>query len=141
MPRIARRIFVAAPAEFVWDMVVDFAQWHPRLRHYPNGPEASAELVVTVVSRDDEAMTLSYSMPEPPFPISGHRATILVEPQQPLSSHVTWSADFDADPEILLDLEDKLGDDIFDLALDRLAATAQEAHGAAQIAANVYAVG
>lgn len=138
MPRITRRTFVAAPAEFVWGFVEDFAEWHPKLRHYPDGPEAPADLVVTVISRDDEAMTLCYSMPEPPFPITGHKATIQVERTQPLSSHVTWSADFDADPEILFDLEDQLGDDIFVLALDRLATSAQETHGAAQVAANVY---
>lgn len=134
MPRIARRTFVAAPAEWVWAMVDDFGQWHPRLRKSPGAPKDSPELVVTVVERDEERMTLSYSMPEPPFPITGHKATIVVEPSDERTSHVTWAADFDADPAIIQELEDQVGDDIFVQALDRLATTAQETYGAQQIA-------
>ena len=134
MPRISRKTFVAAPADSVWELVGDFAQWHPRLRSAPDGPEASPELVVTVVERNDNAMTLSYSMPEPPFPITGHKATIQVEASDAKTSHVTWSADFDADPAILQELEDRLGNDIFEEALDRLATTAQNTYGAAQVA-------
>lgn len=134
MPRITRTTFVAAPASSVWELVGDFAQWHPRLRTAPDGPEASPELVVTVVEHNDEAMTLSYSMPEPPFPITDHKATILVEPSDLKTSHVTWSADFDADPAILQELEDQVGNDIFEQALDRLATTAQDTYGASQVA-------
>ena len=79
MPRITRKTFVAAPADVVWQLAGDFAEWHPKLRIYADGPEASPELVVTVVDRDDAGMTLSYHMPDPPFPIANHRATILVE--------------------------------------------------------------
>lgn len=136
MPRISRKTFVAAPADLVWELVGNFAQWHPRLRSAPDGPEASPELVVTVVERNDKAMTLSYSMPEPPFPITGHKATIQVEASDAKTSHVTWSADFDADPAILQELEDRLGNDIFEEALDRLATTAQNTYGAAQVAKN-----
>lgn len=134
MPRITRTTFVAAPASSVWELVGDFAQWHPRLRTAPDGPEASPELVVTVVEHNEETMTLSYSMPEPPFPITDHKATILVEPSDPKTSHVTWSADFDADPAILQELEDQVGNDIFEQALDRLATTAQDTYGAEQVA-------
>lgn len=134
MPRITRKTFVAAPAEEVWALVGDFAQWHPRLRIAPDAPESSPELVVTVVSRDDAGMTLSYSMPEPPFPISDHKATILVESADLNSSHATWFADFEADPAILQELEDQVGNDIFGQALDRLATTAQETYGAEQVA-------
>ncbi|MDQ3155358.1 MAG: SRPBCC family protein [Actinomycetota bacterium] len=134
MPRITRTTFVAAPASSVWELVGDFAQWHPRLRTAPDGPEASPELVVTVVERNQETMTLSYSMPEPPYPITDHKATILVEPSDTKTSHVTWSADFDADPAILQELEDQVGNDIFEQALDRLATTAQDTYGAEQVA-------
>ena len=134
MPRITRKTFVAAPAESVWELVKDFAQWHPRLNIYTGGPESSPELVVTVVERDEAGMTLSYSMPEPPFPITDHKATILVEGSDDNTSHVTWWADFEADPAILEELEDQVGNDIFALALDRLATTAQETYGAAQVA-------
>lgn len=135
MPRITRKTFVAAPADAVWQLAGDFAEWHPKLRIYADGPEASPELVVTVVSRDDSAMTLSYHMPDPPFPIANHRATILVEADGDASCHVTWEADFTADPAILQQLEDELGDDVFSLALDRLATTAQDAHGTQQSSA------
>ena len=121
MPRISRRTFVAAPAEVVWSLAGDFAEWHPKLRIYTNGPEASAELVVTIVSKDDEARTLSYSMPEPPFPISDHRATITVTPYRDENCHVEWSAEFESDPGIIQMLEDQLGDDVFNIALDKLA--------------------
>jgi len=135
MPRITRRTFVAAPAANVWLLACDFAEWHPKLRIYTNGPEASPELVVTVVSRDNEAMTLSYHMPDPPFPIANHKATILVEDGGHSSSYVTWSADFTADPAELQQLEDDLGDDVFAHALDRLASAAQHAYGTAQVRA------
>ena len=134
MPRISRTTFVAAPADLVWALAGDFAEWHPALRIYADGPEASPELVVTVVARDDEARTLSYSMPDPPLPISNHRATIAVEEAGLATSHVTWSADFTADPAILQRLEDQIGDDVFAQALDRLATTAQDTYGASKAA-------
>lgn len=132
MPRISRRTFVAAPAPHVWQLAGDFSEWHPKLRIYADGPEASPELVVTVVARDDAGMTLSYHMPDPPFPIANHRATILVEDAGHSCSYVTWQADFTSEPELLQQLEDSLGDDVFAIALDRLATTAQNAYGAAQ---------
>ena len=135
MPRISRKTFVAAPAETVWKLAGDFAEWHPKLRIYADGPEASPELVVTVVARNEAEMTLSYHMPDPPFPIANHRATVLVEADSETTSYVTWEADFTADPAILHQLEDELGDDVFKLALDRLATTAQDSHGAQQISA------
>lgn len=134
MPRISRRTFVAAPAEVVWALADDFAEWHPKLRIYSNGPEASAELVVTIVSKDDEGMTLSYHMPDPPFPIKDHRATILVENAAHACSYVTWSAEFTADEEVLQQLEDSIGDDVFAQALDNLATAAQDSFGAKQVA-------
>ncbi len=126
MPRIARRTFVAAPADRVWDLVQDFAVWHPRLNIYEGGPEASPELVVTVGDRDAATRTLTYSMPEPPFPITDHRATIVVEDHRDTTCYVEWSAEFESDPGILWLLEDQLGDDIFKIALDKLASAAQD---------------
>ena len=134
MPRISRRTFVAAPADVVWSLAGDFSEWHPKLRIYAGGPEASAELVVTVVSKDDDARTLSYHMPDPPFAIKNHRATILVEDAAHACSYVTWSAEFDAAEEDLQQLEDSIGDDVFSQALDRLATAAQDSFGAAQVA-------
>ena len=135
MPSISRRTFVAAPAEMVWALAGDFAEWHPKLRIYTNGPEAPADLVVTILSKDDEGMTLSYHMPDPPFPIKDHRATILVEQAaHEGTSYVTWSAEFTADEADLQDLEDSLGDDVFKQALDRLATAAQDSYGAEQVA-------
>jgi carbon monoxide dehydrogenase subunit G len=125
--RITRRTFVAAPAEDVWKLACDFSLWHPKLAHYTGGPETSAELVVTVVERDDAAMSLRYTMPEPPFSIVDHTATITVRDNGHSTSYVTWEADLDAAPEQQDELEDKLGDDVFDVALDQLATTAQDA--------------
>lgn len=128
MSRITRRTFVAAPADLVWALAQDFAQWHPRLNIYTGGPEADADLVVSVLEQDDEEHVLVYSMPEPPFPITDHRATIRVEPANGPSCHVEWSAEFESDPGIIHLLEDQLGDDVFKLALDRLATAAHEKH-------------
>lgn len=134
MARITRKTFVAAPASSVWLLAGDFAEWHPRLRVAPGGPESSPELVVTVLDCDDDTMTLTYTMPEPPLPITDHKATILVEDAGHSSSYVTWSAEFSSDPAILQQLEDEIGDDVFSRALDRLATTAQDAQGAARSA-------
>ena len=136
MPSISRRTFVAAPADVVWALAGDFAEWHPKLRIYTNGPEAPADLVVTILSKDDEAKTLSYHMPDPPFPIKDHRATILVEDAGHACAYVTWSAEFSADPALLQELEDSIGDDVFSQALDNLATAAQDAFGASQVAAS-----
>lgn len=133
MPRISRRTFVAAPADVVWSLADDFAEWHPKLRIYSGGPEASAELVVSVVERDEKGMTLSYHMPDPPFPIKDHRATILVESASDSTSYVTWFAEFTADEAQLATLEDTLGDDVFAQALDNLATAAQDTFGAKQV--------
>ncbi|WP_456697544.1 SRPBCC family protein [Aeromicrobium sp. P5_D10] len=135
MPRISRRTFVAAPADVVWSLTDDFAQWHPKLPIYADGPEASAELVVTVVAKDHDARTLSYHMPEPPFPIKDHRATITVEDAGEACSYVTWFAEFNAEPADLAELEDSIGDDVFAQALDNLATAAQDTFGNAQVAA------
>jgi hypothetical protein len=134
MPRISRRTFVAAPAEVVWSLADDFAEWHPKLRIYSGGPEASAELVVSIVERDEKGTTLSYHMPDPPFPIKDHRATILVEAASDSTSYVTWSAEFTADEAQLATLEDTLGDDVFAQALDNLATAAQDTFGRRQVA-------
>lgn len=130
MARIVRRTFVAAPASLVWELAQDFAQWHPRLNIYTGGPESSPELVVTVLEQDDEAQRLSYSMPEPPFPITDHKATIALTADTETSCYAEWSAEFESDPGIMQLLEDQLGDDIFKLALDRLASAAQDEHAA-----------
>lgn len=135
MPRISRRTFVAAPADVVWSLTDDFAQWHPKLPIYAAGPEASADLVVTVVAKDHDAKTLSYHMPEPPFAIKDHRATITVEDGGENCSYVTWFAEFSAEADDLAELEDSIGDDVFAQALDNLATAAQDTFGAAQVAA------
>ena len=80
-----------------------------------------------MVERDDAAMRLRYTMPEPPFSIVDHTATISVRDNGHSTSYVTWEADVDAAPEQQDELEDKLGDDVFDVALDQLATTAQDA--------------
>ncbi len=126
MPHISRRTFVAAPSDLVWSFIQEFDRWHPRLNIYAGGPEADPDLVVTVVERDDEAMKLSYTMPEPPFPITDHRATISVTVERESTCHVQWSASFETDPGIMHLLEDQLGDDVFAHALDRLATAAHE---------------
>lgn len=119
-------MFVAAPADHVWTLAQDFAVWHPRLNIYENGPEASADLVVTVGEQNDDDRRLTYSMPQPPFPISDHRATIAIEEQTEATCYVEWSAEFESDPGIIWMLEDQLGDDIFNIALDKLATAAQD---------------
>ncbi|GAA2077024.1 SRPBCC family protein [Aeromicrobium halocynthiae] len=130
MPSIVRRTFVAAPASLVWELAQDFARWHPRLNIYSGGPESSPELVVTVLEQDDAERRLAYTMPEPPFPITDHRATVRVSEDTDTTCYAEWSAEFETDPGIMQLLEDQLGDDVFKLALDRLASAAQDEHAA-----------
>jgi len=127
VPRISRKMFVAAPPEEVWELANRFDKWHPKLRETPGGPEMDPQLVVKITTRDDQAMELAYTMPEPPFPISNHMAKIQVRSKDSVSCYVEWSADFTADPELLHDLEDDLGDDVYRAALDKLATAAQDA--------------
>src|SRR5699024_1784412 len=68
VPRISRRMFVAAPPEEVWELANRFDKWHPKLRETPGGPEMDPELVVKIITCDEQAMELAYTMPEPPFP-------------------------------------------------------------------------
>ena len=100
MPRISRNVFVAAPPEEAWELANRFDKWHPELRETPGGPE-----------------------------FSNHMATIQVRSKDAVSCYVEGSADFTAVPELLHDLEDDLGDDVYRSALDKLATAAQGARG------------
>lgn len=135
MPRIARRTFIAAPADIVWSLVQEFDRWHPRLNIYAGGPESAPDIVVTVLERDDASHTLTYSMPEPPFPITDHRATISVTVDRDTTCYAEWSAEFESDPGIMFLLEDQLGDDVFSHALDKLATAAHEQQAEAVLGA------
>ncbi|MBM0237383.1 SRPBCC family protein [Micromonospora sp. ATA32] len=140
MATLRRRVSLDAPAAEVWKLVGDFTaigDWHPgtprpemRGRSPYNSPGTERvwgagtgeELVERLVERDDAARRLRYTMPDPPFPITGHEATIEVTERGPESSQVTWTATFDASDDVVEQLDASMGEDVFAVGLDALAA-------------------
>lgn len=121
MPSITRRSFVAAPSSSVWRLVTNLSQWHPKI---------SSDDVVEIVKQDDVDTTLVYSAPHPPAGITGHQATIVVTDNGFDTSYVEWTVDFSAEPSRIDELEDRIGDEILNEGIDRLATRAQDEAGA-----------
>ncbi len=55
-----------------------------------------AEIVERQESRDDDAMTLSYSIVSGPLPVQNYRSTVKVTPLSPTRCEVSWSSTFEA---------------------------------------------
>jgi uncharacterized protein YndB with AHSA1/START domain len=133
---ISRTITVEAPPARVWELIGDFGgihRWNPsvaRPQLVPDRPAepgtvrifgsgTSAELKEQLIALDNEHREFSYSMPQPPFPISRHRATMSVRPNG-TGSLVTWGASFVSTDEVAQELELVLGDGVFAAGLDSL---------------------
>ncbi|MDA8371138.1 MAG: SRPBCC family protein [Nocardiopsaceae bacterium] len=139
MATVRRSVDLDASAAEVWDLVGDFSaisEWHPgtstpAMRGVDpyNAPgtervfeaETDHELVERLVERDEPARRLIYTMPDPPFPIAGHQATLEVTEQGAKSCTVTWTAAFDATDDVAEQLETAMGDGVFAVGLDALA--------------------
>jgi len=137
MHHIARTMHLAQPPDRVWTIVGDFAGIHrwspgtpePLVRPAERGGVTTVErvfgvgtpdeLVEQLVSRDDDARTLSYSMPTPPFAITDHLATVRVDADDE-GSLVTWSVRFEGTDEVAAQLETTLGDGVFQPGLDAI---------------------
>lgn len=134
MATLRRSVEVAAPAADVWTLVGDFSaihRWHPQVSaptlrgaspHTPGaervfGPGTEEELV----ERDESARRLVYTMPDPPFPITNHRAVLEVVPRDDRHCTVVWTAMFDCSPETARELESVIGDGVFAVGLNALA--------------------
>lgn len=132
---IVRSRAVAAPPEKVWEVVGDFGaihRWHPGTTEpvlRPSGETvervfgegSDAELVERLLVRDDAERRLDYSMVAPPFDITEHRARLVVAPAG-AGSTVVWSARFDSTDDVAAELEGVMGDGVFGVGLDALAA-------------------
>jgi hypothetical protein len=139
MAMITRSVRLASAAAPVWAVVGDFAaiaEWHPdvtapHLRGPVDPPVAGTErvfaeggpdeIVERLVARDATHRRLEYAMPDPPFPITGHRAALTVFEHGDDESEVVWTACFDATRQTQAQLEDALGDGVFSVGLDALA--------------------
>jgi len=149
MATVTRSVCLAADADTVWDVVGDFAridEWHPRVSRpalRPSGaedrrgavatldptepgvervffPGTVAEWVERLDVRDDRVKRLEYAIRNRPFEVRDHRTSILVRPLEH-GCEVRWTAAFRADPELVNELNDALGDGVFDVGLDALA--------------------
>ncbi|MDA0181562.1 SRPBCC family protein [Solirubrobacter phytolaccae] len=126
METITRSVRLGAEPDAVWAVVGDFARiadWHPDV----SAPELrGAErvfadgLVERLVERDPGSRRLVYSMPQPPFPIRDHVARLTVSGLEDGTCEVTWSASFNADPQVARELEGALGDGVFATGLAAL---------------------
>ncbi|UOE18822.1 SRPBCC family protein [Thermobifida halotolerans] len=139
MTTLRRSADLGSPAAEVWALVGDFSaigRWHPttpdpviRGADSPNTPGAErvfgagtdSALVERLVDRDGAARRLVYTMPDPPFPITGHRATLEVVERDAHHCTVVWTATFDSSEEVARELESAMGDGVFTVGLDALA--------------------
>lgn len=142
---ITRSVRLAAAPSAVWELVGDFAgihRWHPEttepaLRD-PAAPDTAAdpaapgvervfgggtdaEFVERLVAREPALRRIAYTIPEPPFPIAGHLATLTASGPDAGPTDLVWAATFTSTPETAEQLEVGLGDGVFRVGLDALA--------------------
>jgi hypothetical protein len=115
MPSVQQRRRIAAPADTVWQVVRDFAgihEWVPAvaapMEILGDPAVVGAERVLRtdgeisfaerLVSLDDGARMLSYTISKSAMPLRRHLATIVVRPDAD-AAEVEWSVDFDADED------------------------------------------
>ncbi|MGW4131907.1 SRPBCC family protein [Amycolatopsis japonica] len=135
MASVTRSLGLPATAREVWSLIGEFGavdRWFPgvediKLRQTDAGLErvvmfGGTEFVERLVELDEEAMYVVYTMPDPPLPISHHRARLSVAADGEANCTVTWSATFDADGEVLAMVDDAMGEHTFQVGLDALAA-------------------
>lgn len=136
MPQVTRTATVSAPAEEVWQLVGDFVavdRWMPdieavSIRPAPGDPSKPERIVTTpegvfverFLERDPANRSLVYMMPNPPFPITDHRATLTVEPADGNNCLVVWTATFTADDEVVAAVDAAMGTRAFEVGLDAL---------------------
>lgn len=134
MPTVTRSISLPVPAADVWRLIGEFGSvdsWFPgveelRLRENPAGLErvvmfGGAQFVERLVSVDAKAMLMTYTMPDPPLPISDHLATLAVLADDDARCTVTWTATFDATEDVLVAVDVAMGTGTFELGLNALA--------------------
>ena len=135
MPRITRRrLSHSPPPRTSGSWPATSQNGTPRSASTPTGPKLRPTVAATIVSRDDEAMTLSYHIPDPPFL---NRAPSLHDPRRgrrPLllrTSHGRPTSP--PSPRCCRSSKDSIGDDVFSKALDNLATYAQDEYGRQQV--------
>lgn len=137
MHRIVREIQVATDPQTVWRLIGPFDaihQWHPdvlepTLTGDPTTPGTrrvfgagtEGETVEELISIDAERMEIVYRLVDPPFPITGHTASLQVWSADD-GSRVTWTASFEATDDIAEQMEQTLGDEVFTPGLKGIAA-------------------
>lgn len=134
---LSREAIISADPEAVWPVIRAFDRihiWHPEvptpeLIGDPSAPGArrvfgagtDSEMVEELISIDDIERILTYRMIDPPFPITDHRAGMHAFPTEN-GTHVTWTASFDVSETDAAQVEESMGDGVFQPGLKGLAA-------------------
>lgn len=137
------RVFVSsvidAPPAKVWERVRDFngmPKWHPRIRdsriengepsdkigcvrdfHLQNGDRLREKLL----GLSDYDMFCTYGILESPMPLTNYIATLRLTPvTDGERTFIEWTAEFDCEPEVAMDLVGGIGTNVFQGGFDAL---------------------
>lgn len=137
MPSVTRSIRLPVAAAEVWRLIGEFGavdRWMPgveelKLSHGSVDSPGVERVVVSggmgfverLIAVNDAAKRMVYTMPDPPFPIRDHRATLAVTAIDDSHCTVTWTATFEASEDVLPSVDEAMGTGAFQRGLDALA--------------------
>ena len=139
MPRVFVSSVLDAPPAKVWERVRDFnglPKWHPRIRdsriengeppdrigcvrdfHLQNGDRLREKLL----GLSDYDMFCTYGILESPMPLTNYIATLRLTPvTDGERTFIEWTAEFDCEPEVAMDLVGGIGTNVFQGGFDAL---------------------
>ena len=139
MPRVYASSVIDAPAAKVWEKVRDFnalPRWHPRIREsrIENGEPSDKvgcvrdfrlqngdRLREKLLGLSDYDMFCTYSILESPMPLTDYIATLRLTPiSDGDRTFIEWTAEFDCAAEAAADLDDGIGNNVFQAGFDAL---------------------
>lgn len=139
MPRVYASSVIDAPAAKVWERVRDFnalPRWHPRIREsrIENGEPSDKvgcvrdfrlqngdRLREKLLGLSDYDMFCTYSILESPMPLTDYIATLRLTPiSDGNRTFIEWTAEFECAVEVVGDLVDGIGNNVFQAGFDAL---------------------
>ncbi len=139
MPRVYASSVIDAPAAKVWQRVRDFnalPRWHPRIREsrIENGEPSDKvgcvrdfrlqngdRLREKLLGLSDYDMFCTYSILESPMPLTDYIATLRLTPiSDGNRTFIEWTAEFECAVEVVGDLVDGIGNNVFQAGFDAL---------------------